>query len=160
MKNLDEVRSTYKGVELSKFLMEEYVHLGGVKALEDKYCVSKVSIYGAIRKHIDEIMGNDNELYESYMNTMDKSVKRARASGVEKCRQTMIEIRANEEYQERFTSKELEKLPSKIHYNDLVDFTLKYSTGDLTGNDFIRMAAQKGIQVFDIIKGKEKTIKI
>ncbi|MEG0133085.1 MAG: hypothetical protein RR851_10260 [Clostridium sp.] len=150
-----ELRELYKGVELSKYLMEQYILIGSSRQLESIYGVKKAHIMLTIRNNMDKLKEIEPKLCEMFETKISYNKKNGNLFS--------SEINQTKDYLgglPRFEPKLLDSLPKKIEYPKFRDFALKFDTGFRTGDQLIKLANERGIQVYDLIEGKEKTVKI
>lgn len=149
------IKSKYIGVELSEFLMIEYISLGCYKELEEKYKVSKTCIKAAIKANLEDVKKDKPYIYELYK---DK-VKYNKENGAKfaKNRPKKYKTYGSEcEELKPFTPKMFETLPAEMEYNkEFLKLMLGYNTGDRTGDDLVEIAAKYGTRVYNLIKSKK-----
>ncbi|MEG1256643.1 hypothetical protein [Clostridium sp.] len=150
-KKWEHIKNTYEGMELSKYLMEQYILVGNAMALEGIYGVKKAHILLTIRKYSKELAEAEPHLTKMF----EDKVEYNRIYG----NRIAAEKNSGERGLTTFKPEFLDKLPRKIECRKFIDYVLEFNTGFSTGERLVKLANQRGIQVYDIIKGKEKIIK-
>lgn len=153
--NWDELKNKYSGVELSEFLMIEYVALNSYKELEEKYNVSKTSIITAINANLDHVKLEKPYLYELYKYKTEYNRKNGARRA--KNRPKKYKTYGSEcEELKPFTAKIFKTLPAQMNYDkEFLNLMLQYNTGNRTGEDLVNIAKKHGTRVYRVIKNKK-----
>lgn len=150
-----DLKTKYNGVELSEFLLIEYVALGCYSELERKYNVSRHCISTAINANIDHVKKEKPYLYEVYKDKIEYNKKNGAMLAKKRPKKSKThDIEC--EGLKPFDPKMFEDLPAEMEYNkEFLKLILKYNTGDRTGNDLVKIAAGHGTRVYNLIKNKK-----
>jgi|GEM_PF-2407478 len=150
-----DLKTKYNGVELSEFLLIEYVTLGCYSELERKYNISRHCISTALNANIDYVKKEKPYLYELYKDKTEYNRKNGATlakKGHKKHKTHSIEC----DELKPFDPKIFETLPAEMEYNkEFLKLILKYNTGDRTGDDLVKIAAEHGTRVYNLIKNKK-----
>ncbi len=141
-----EVKKKYKGVELSRFVMNEACELGGLKSLEIKYNVLTNSFSKIIHKYREEMEYKYPSEVERYMKTVGKPGPRKGSENKDNTRKM-------------FKAKYLEILEPEVSEFKFLDYITKFNTGELSSMQLMQIAKEKGIRVYELKDdGKKKFI--
>lgn len=149
------IKSKYIGVELSEFLMIEYISVGCYKELEEKYKVSKTCIKAAIKANLEDVKKDKPYIYELYK---DK-VKYNKENGAKFAKNRPKKYNTYGIYCDglkSFEPKMFKTLPAQMNYDkEFLNLMLQYNTGNRTGDDLVNIAKKYGTKVYRVIKNKK-----
>ncbi|WP_346888315.1 hypothetical protein [Clostridium sp. UBA1056] len=149
-----DLKRKYKGVELTEFLIIEYISLGCYRELELKYNVSKPCIESAIKANLEYVRDEKPYLYELYKDKVAWNKKNG-AKLVKKRPKKYNTYGIYCKGLKPFKPQMFETLPAQMNYKEFLDLMLKYNTGNRTGDDLIHIAAKYGTRVYRLIKNKK-----
>lgn len=142
-----DLKRKYNGVELSEFMIIEYIAVGSYQEVGKKYNVSKDFISTSIKANLQHVKEEKPYLYELYKYKTEYN--RKNGAKLAKKRPKKYNTYGSEcEELKPLTSKVLQTLPAQMVYKEFLDLMLRYNTGDRTGDDLVKMAAKYGTRVY------------
>ena len=149
-----DLKRKYKGVELTEFLIIEYISLGCYRELGEKYNVSKDCVSTVIKANLDQVNAEKPYLYELYKYKVKYNQNNS-ASMVKKRPKKYNTYGIYCEGLKPFKPQMFETLPAQMNYKEFLDLMLKYNTGNRSGDELIKIAAKYGTRVYRLIKNKK-----
>lgn len=139
-----EVKKKYQGVERAKFVIEESIRLGGLKALEVKYSLAANNFSKIICEYKKELEEKYPKEFRLYQNT--GTAKKGRKVKVE-------------HLGKKFKPEIWKLLDKEVSEYKFRDFILNYNVGERSTIQLITMAKENGIRVYSLTDdGKRKFI--
>lgn len=137
-----EVKKKYQGVERAKFVIEESIRLGGLKALEVKYSLAANNFSKMICEYKKELEEKYPKEFRLYQNTGSaKKGRKIKSLG------------------KKFRLEVLDLLDKEVSEYDFRDFLINYNVGERSTLQLIQMAKEKGVRVYELTNdGKKKFI--
>lgn len=137
-----EVKKKYQGVERAKFVIEESIRLGGLKALEEKYSLAANNFSKMICEYKKELERKYPKEFRLYQNTGSaKKGRKIKSLG------------------KKFRLEVLDLLDKEVSEYDFRDFLINYNVGERSTLQLIQMAKEKGVRVYELTNdGKKKFI--
>jgi len=128
-----EVKKKYQGVERAKFVIEESIRLGGLKALEEKYSLAANNFSKMICEYKKELERKYPKEFRLYQNTGSaKKGRKIKSLG------------------KKFRLEVLDLLDKEVSEYDFRDFLINYNVGERSTLQLIQIAKEKGIRVYEL----------
>lgn len=128
-----EVKKKYQGVERAKFVIEESIRLGGLKALEEKYSLAANNFSKMICEYKKELEEKYPKEFRLYQNTGSaKKGRKIKSLG------------------KKFRLEVLDLLDKEVSEYDFRDFLINYNVGERSTLQLIQIAKEKGIRVYEL----------